>query len=186
MDLTPIDIRKKKGDFPRSIRGYDAEDVDLFLDLAADRLEEVVNALVRLEQRNRALEDQIHQFREREQALTAALVSAQELREEARRQASREAELLIREAEAEAERIRAAALRALEKEEELLRRLRARRAHVIQSYRNFLERELSELAVTAETAGIGVEFEELKAAARAGSIEGPEEPVTPTTTEESA
>ena len=43
IDLTPIDIRKKKGDFSRSLRGYDVADVDMFLDLVADRLEEVVN-----------------------------------------------------------------------------------------------------------------------------------------------
>lgn len=169
IDLTPIDIRKKKGDFPRAVRGYRVEDVDLFLDLAADRLEEVVNALMRLEERTRQLEEQVRLFREREQALTDALVSAQEMRDEVRRQASKEADLLRREAEAEAERIRAAALRTIEKEEDVLRRLRARRAQFLHTYRTFLERELAELSVMAESVGAGREFEELKESARVGA-----------------
>ena len=34
IDLTPLDVRKKKNDFPKGLRGYDASAVDHFL---ADR-----------------------------------------------------------------------------------------------------------------------------------------------------
>ena len=37
IDLTPLDVRKKKADFRRGLRGYDIEEVDAFLDLAAER-----------------------------------------------------------------------------------------------------------------------------------------------------
>ena len=150
IDLTPIDIRKKKGDFSRSFRGYSTTDVDLFLDLVADRLEEVINESRRLEERVAQLEAQMQEYRQREAALTEAVVTAQELREGVKRQAAKEAELLRREAEVEAERIRAAALRAREQEEEMLRRLRARRMQLLRTFRTFLERELAELAVAAQ------------------------------------
>lgn len=169
IDLTPIDVRKKKGDFPRSLRGYDPADVDLFLDLAADRLEEVVNEALRLEERVRYLDGQLRHYREREQALTEALVSAQELREDARRQAAKEAELIRREAETEAERIRSAAARALEQEEDVLRRLRARRAQLLQTFRSFLERELRELEVMERTGGTLPEVQPPGAADRTGA-----------------
>ena len=39
IDLTPLEVRKKKGDFRRGLRGYDPPQVDDFLDIVADRLE---------------------------------------------------------------------------------------------------------------------------------------------------
>lgn len=150
IDLTPIDIRKKKGDFPRSIRGYDTSEVDLFLDLAADRLEEVVADTMRLEERLRHVEESLRQYTERERSLTEALVSAQELREEARQQAAAEADLVRREAEIEASRIRSEAVRAREQEATTLEHLRARRAQLLQTFRLFLERELGEVAAMSE------------------------------------
>jgi cell division initiation protein len=152
IDLTPIEIRKKKGDFPRSLRGYDVAEVDLFLELAADRLEEVVTAVRALEARANQLEEKLEQYRTREQALTDALVSAQALGEEVRQQAEREGELIRRTAKADAEELRRSALLAVEQERDALRRLGARRVQALHSYRQLLERELAELAVMAETA----------------------------------
>ena len=42
IDLTPLDVRKKKGDFRRVMRGYDPEAVDNFLDEVYARMEELV------------------------------------------------------------------------------------------------------------------------------------------------
>ncbi|MEX2281870.1 MAG: DivIVA domain-containing protein [Gemmatimonadota bacterium] len=151
IDLTPLEVRKKKGDFRRQMRGYDPALVDDFLDLVADRLEQVVRENLTTGERLHLLEQQVADFREREKALTEALVSAQEMREDMRRQVTRENELSRREAEQQAEQIRAGALQAREREEESLRRLRARQTQLLQSYRTFLERELAELQVIAET-----------------------------------
>lgn len=164
IDITPIDIRKKKRDFPRSIRGYDPAEVDLFLDLVADRLEEVVGETMRLEERLGQVEAALREYTDREKSLTEALVAAQALREESRHQAGQEAELIRREAELEAGRIRADAMRAREQEGAALRRLRARRAQLLQTFRSFLERELGEVnamaeALEAEEAGLGAVLE---------------------------
>ncbi|HUF12792.1 MAG TPA: DivIVA domain-containing protein [Longimicrobiales bacterium] len=150
IDLTPIDVRKKKGDFKRAVRGYDTDLVDDFLDLVAERLEELVKQNMALTDRLARIEEQVGEYRQRDRALTEALVTAQEVREEVRRQAAKDAELLHREAEADAANIRAEAAASREREEENLRRLRARRLHMIQSFRTFLERELNELSVTQE------------------------------------
>ena len=83
IDLTPLDVRKKKEDFKRAVRGYDTEQVESFLDLAADRLEQLVGEERRLADRVTSLEDQLARYQEREQALNEALLAAQELREEA-------------------------------------------------------------------------------------------------------
>jgi DivIVA domain-containing protein len=103
IDLTPLEVRKKKGDFRRTMRGYDPELVDDFLDLVADRLEQLVRDNLTLQDRVARQDDQVKDYRDRERALTEALVSAQEMREEVRRQAAREAELATRSAQQEAE-----------------------------------------------------------------------------------
>jgi cell division initiation protein len=151
IDLTPLEVRKKKGDFRRQMRGYDPALVDDFLDLVADRLEQVVRENLSINERISMLETQVADYREREKALTEALVTAQEMRENMRREVTRENELTRREAEQQAEQIRSGALQAREREEDAIRRLRARQTQLLQSYRSFLERELAELIVISET-----------------------------------
>lgn len=151
IDLTPLEVRKKKGDFRRGMRGYEPQAVDDFLDLVADRLEQLVRENAAMTERLARVEDQVNDYRERERALTEALVTAQEMREEMRKQIDREVELKRREAQAEAENIRNDALQMREREEESLRTLRARQSQFLQSYRSFLERELTEIAVMAES-----------------------------------
>lgn len=146
IDLTPLDVRKKKGDFRRGLRGYDSPQVDDFLDIVADRLDNLVRENLALRERVARFEGQIADYREREKALTEALVTAQEMREEVRAQSAREADAARREAENDAVRIRAEAQRVREREEEALRRLRGRQLEFVQTYRAFLERELAELA----------------------------------------
>lgn len=176
IDLTPLEVRKKKGDFRRAMRGYDPALVDDFLDLVADRLEELVRANLALQERVTRQDEQVAEYRDRERALTDALVSAQEMREEVRKQAVREAELSTRSAQQHAEQLRASVeeeVRQLrssarqevatvlssiqeerQREEAAVRQLRARQQEFLSSYRTFLEEELAELGVIARAAGV--------------------------------
>src|SRR5512138_290469 len=117
IDLTPLEVRKKKGDFRRAMRGYDAQSVDDFLDLVADRLEQLVRENAALNERVANVDSQVADYRERERALTEALVTAQEMREEMRKQMEREVELKLREAEADAEAVRNSVAQMREREE---------------------------------------------------------------------
>src|SRR5512135_1212657 len=96
IDLTPLEVRKKKGDFRRALRGYEPALVDDFLDLAADRIEQLTRDFTAASQRLTDLERRVGEYRDRERALTDALVTAQEMREEIRAQTAREAELALR------------------------------------------------------------------------------------------
>jgi cell division initiation protein len=151
IDLTPLEVRKKKGDFRKAMRGYEPQAVDDFLDLVADRLEQLVRENASLNERIASAQTQVSDYRERERALTEALVTAQEMREQMRIQMEREVELKIREAEADADAMRVSAAQIREREEENIRRLRARQSQFVQSYRAFLERELAEIGVMSET-----------------------------------
>lgn len=147
IDLTPLDVRKKKGDFRRTVRGYDTELVDDFLDMVAERLEELVKQNVALTERSEHLQEQVASYREREKALNEALVTAQQLRAEAQAQADREAELLRREAQSQAERIIEEGQRAYREIGREIEALQVRRRQFVRAFRTLLDRYISELEV---------------------------------------
>lgn len=147
IDLTPLDVRKKRGDFRRLMRGYDPSEVDTFIELVAERLEELVKENLTLKERSERLQEQVGQLSERERAVQEALVTAQELRGEIRSQAQREADLLKKEAEAEGRRVLAQADREVEERRAALAELERRRHRFLGSFRQMLERELDALSV---------------------------------------
>ena len=145
IDLTPIDVRKKKGDFRRGIRGYETPQVDDFLELVADRLAAVIRENAEMSERLKRLDQQLAEFKHREKALTDALVTAQTMREEIRSRSTREGDEVRRKAEEDAARIRSEAEDVRNREESLLEGLRARQLNFLSGYRAFLERELEDL-----------------------------------------
>jgi DivIVA domain-containing protein len=158
IDLTPLDVRNKRGDFKKLMRGYDPQEVDVFLEIVADRLEALTRENMALKERTSALQTQVNSQTDREQAVQAALVTAQELRAEIRAQAQREAETIIREAETEARRLGAEAeaeartkLRGAERQfdklEDAVEQLDRRRARFLREFRQLLQRELDVVAV---------------------------------------
>jgi len=153
IDLTPLDVRNKRGDFKRIMRGYDPQEVDVFLEIAADRLEALVRENLQLRERTQTLQDQVTAQTGREQAVQDALVTAQELRADIRTQSQREAEHLIKEAEADAGRLISEAEaevrgklrgveRQLEHSQDTLQEMERRRARFLKEFRGLLAREL--------------------------------------------
>lgn len=147
IDLSPLDVRKKQDDFSRTLRGYDPDQVDSFLEMVADRLEELISERRRLSERVQAQEEQLSNYKDREQALNEALLAAQELREEARAQAEKDAELRLEEAEARArEIVREARDRAGDLRRQM-EELRQRKDRFLHSLRGTLRRFRDELEV---------------------------------------
>ena len=145
MELTPLDVRKKKDDLRRSVRGYEPAQVDTFLELVADRLEAMVQEEVRLKEQVKGLRERLAGFEERERALNEALIAAQELREEARLQAEKQANLMLQQAEQESERVVLEARRAAEDSERALSELHSQRASFLRGMRSLLERFIGEV-----------------------------------------
>lgn len=156
IDLTPLDVRKKKGDFRRVMRGYDPDAVDNFLDEVVARMEELVRENQSTAGKVAQMTDAIADYRERERAMNEALVSAQQLREGMREQAQREADLVLREARAEGERIVADAKRQVTFALEALRRVQGQRVRFLRLFRALVERQLGEIEQEEErTAALG-------------------------------
>lgn len=166
IDLTPLDVRKKRDDFKRAMRGYDAVQVDAFLDVVAERLEQLVREHGSLSDQVTHMQRQLETYQERERALNEALLAAQELREEARSQSERDAAVRLREAETHAEAILLDADQAIRHSQRRLEDLRARRRHFLKSLRSLMERfedyvELEETRLEAEPEDLGDLLERL-------------------------
>ncbi len=163
IDLTPLDVRKKRGDFKKMLRGYDPQEVDVFLELVADRLEDLVREVLQLRERADTLQQQVSSQTGREHAVQEALVTAQELRKEIRGQAEREAELILQEVQVEARRQRGEAEaevraivrdaeRRLEQARDALEEMERRRIRFLKAYRQLLEREMDVVEVEEDRA----------------------------------
>ena len=147
IDLTPLDVRKKRGDFRRTMRGYDPQEVDFFLEVVAERMEALVKENLALQERSSLLGERVVSQEGREKAVNEALVTAQELREEIRSHAQREAELIRREAEANVETLIAGARRKVDEFRISLADLERQRTRFLKGFRTFLEREMDGLEV---------------------------------------
>lgn len=178
IDLTPLDVRKKKEDFKKAVRGYDPAQVDTFLELVADRLEQLVREHSNLVQQVESLRERLASYQERERALNEALLAAQELREEARSQAERDAAVRLREAETHAEAILLDADQAIRHSQRRLEDLRARRSQFLRSLRGLLDRfeeyvELELARLEGEPEDLGTLLEKLESDLEEGAGETP-------------
>jgi DivIVA domain-containing protein len=158
IDLTPLDVRNKRGDFKKLMRGYDPQEVDVFLEIVAERLEALTRENMALKERAGVLQAQVNSQTDREQAVQAALVTAQELRADIRAQAQREAENVVKAAETEGRRLVAEAEaeartklrdaeRQFDKLEDAIQMLDRRRMSFLKEFRQLLQREMDVVAV---------------------------------------
>jgi cell division initiation protein len=103
MKITPLDIQQKR--FSRAWRGYDRDEVEAFLSLAAEAFEAAIKEVHSLRVDLQRKDEEIAEHRGLERALQETLVVAQRASEEIRESARREGEITIAEAELQAEKI---------------------------------------------------------------------------------
>ncbi len=113
MAWTAVDIRNQR--FRSRWRGFDPEEVILFLNVVADEVERLTQTIRQLEHDNRVLQDQLEEYRERERHIRNTLVAAQQSADRIRQQAQQEAELIVREAEFRRDQILTAAQAQIQK-----------------------------------------------------------------------
>lgn len=142
IELTPLDVRKKRGDFRRAMRGYEPMEVDSFLDLVVERMEQLVKENLKLNEEREKYDEEINKARGREYAVQEALVTATAMSQDVTGQAQREADLLRREAESEVERLLVEAEGRLDQLKLAIVELDRRRRRYLRMYRNLLEQEL--------------------------------------------
>ena len=174
IDLTPLDVRKKRGDFGKGLRGYDPQEVDTFLELVAERMEVLVQENVAFRGRVGELEETVVAQQGREQAIQDALVTAQELRQDVKKQARREASLLERQAQDKIDLMIGESEKLLSEHRAALQELERQRERFLKAFRSLLERELDTVEVEFGRPPLEDVTLDLELGRRRGSIWEPE------------
>jgi len=102
MRITPLDIRKQP--FPRAFRGFDPDAVNSFLEHVAGEYEGLIRQNDEYATQIKSLKQQLEKYTEIERVLNETLMTAQRSSDEARVNAHKEAELIIKDAEIRADR----------------------------------------------------------------------------------
>jgi len=113
MALTPVEIRHIKPS--RSLLGYNRKVVDELLEDVVESFEQVWRERADLADKVERLDADLLRYRELETLLRTTLVSAERASQELREQARREASVMLEEAHSEARRIRRDTLADLER-----------------------------------------------------------------------
>lgn len=101
MRITPLDIQQKQ--FATKFRGFDMEEVDSFLELIREEMEELLRENANLREEARRYEKQLKEYKNIETTLKDTLVNTQQIVEQFRDSAKKDAELIIKEAELKTE-----------------------------------------------------------------------------------
>ena len=141
MAIRPVDIRRKE--FKSGLRGYDANQVDDFLDEVADEFERIFAENQRMLEEMTSLRERLQQFEELEASIQEALVQAQQVARDLRRNAGKEAELIVREAKEQSHRILADSSGRVERVQESYEVLRKAKQDFSNDFRHLLKSYLA-------------------------------------------
>jgi len=103
MKLTPLEIKQKK--FRSVFRGCHVAEVEEFLQLVSEEMEELVRDNNELKAKMQGLEEQLEMFQSREKTLKETLFTAQKMADDVKVLAERESRSILSAAELEGERL---------------------------------------------------------------------------------
>ena len=103
MGVTPLVVRQKE--FTTRFRGFDVQEVDLFLEEISKELESQGQAIERVKQENLRLNLENQGYRKREGSMKTAMIQSQKVLDQMKENAKKEAQLVLANAGSEAEKI---------------------------------------------------------------------------------
>lgn len=137
MKLTALEIKQQE--FDKSLRGYDKDEVQAFLNLMSNEWEHMVAKNRELEKRIDELEEKLKHYERVEEALHETLQTAKESAEQKLTGARKDARNKIEKAEMEAESIIREATQQRQQVRQSIIRLLDRRKEIISGIRSYLE-----------------------------------------------
>lgn len=170
MALTPMDIYNKE--FSKGFRGYDEEEVDMFLDQVVDEYEKLQKENAAADEKIQSLNERLEHYRSLEGTLKETLVTAQNTAEEVVENARKKAALIIDSAQREARDIVDKAASQIEQVEKMDMELRKAAAVFKSRFVALLEAQLE--FFHQETADINAQRSKTEAAAEAQADDSPE------------
>jgi len=158
MKLTPLDIHHKE--FRNSLRGYNAEEVDTFLDEVADEFERLFKENIDLSEKYEAANERVRSYVEIEKTLHNTMLAAQTSAEAIKAKAEAESDMLMRDAELKAKELIQLALTEKQRAQAELLRIKTADDDFRLRFRAMLEeylRSVREVSVDPEAAGLAAE-----------------------------
>ncbi len=148
MRLSPLDIRNQQ--FSRSFRGFNPDAVNSFRNLLASELEELIRQNGEYAARVKRLEERLENYAKIERSINETLLLAQRTAEEVRENARKEADLIVREAALRAEQEAAEIRENIRKIRTEQATLQIRRDDFFARFKGLLTTQLSLLSALAE------------------------------------
>ncbi|MGC2872217.1 DivIVA domain-containing protein [Ihubacter sp. rT4E-8] len=146
--ITPLEIENKE--FSKSMRGYNAEEVDEFLDEIILDLQALLAEKEQLQAQVEKLNLDMAQYKKSESSVINTLESAKKLMNDISESAEKRAEIIIRNAQMDAESIQREAKDSVSKLTEEGERLAVKVSRFRERYRQLLEDELNQLEGSSE------------------------------------
>ena len=138
---TPDEIRNVV--FTKSLGGYKTSEVDEFIDRCADTVEALIKEKTELSKKLEVLADKLVEYRNDEDSIRTALLSAQRLGDTVVREANHKAGLILDDANIKAQKIQETAQREIQTEKEELQRIQKEvsnfKNRMLSIYREHLE-----------------------------------------------
>lgn len=147
--ITAMDIESQE--FNRKMRGYDTQEVRLYLQSVAEEVERLNLEHGRMREEVGQLRTELEQLRSRDRTLQETLVSAQRVTEEIKDRARAEGELMVKDARLRADEIVRQARVQLAQLEGDIGRTRAEREQLEQSLRGVIEQHQSLLEMRRQS-----------------------------------
>jgi cell division initiation protein len=141
LTISPLDVRNQV--FKKKMRGYDIDEVKMFLDAVADCMEELLKDKETLEKENTVLKQKAETFSGIESTLRDTMVTAQRISDEAKVNAQKEAENIKKQAEIDAKHQIAEAMKEVEKLARAREDARSQTIAFVAKLRSLLEAQLS-------------------------------------------
>ena len=146
--ITPQDIQTKE--FSKSMRGYNDEEVDLFLDEITTDLEAVLSELASTKAQLESANEKLAEYKSTESSVLQTLEAAKALMNDIAASAEKRAEILVKNAELDAELKNRQALENVERLKEEEQRLTEKVANLRSRFKSMLESEIERMDGFAE------------------------------------
>lgn len=143
MNLIPKDIKKR--DFKKSLRGYEVDEVDAFLETVSSHYEKLLVDNKNLTEKVKSLMADIEIYKENESNLQRAIIKAQDIAEEVIQNAKKRSEIIIKEAELDARKVRQDIEDEILNKKQELEGIKLRNDKIIEDLRVYLNDKISEL-----------------------------------------
>ncbi len=151
MRISPLDIRKQR--FRKMVMGFDPDQVNSFLEMVAGEFETLIRKTDELSNQIKYTQKRLEDYEKIEKNLSDTLLTAQRSTDEAKLNAQKEAELIIKDAQIRSDRYEDEARNRVHKLDAELLSLRAQRDSFLTRFRSMLRDQLALLEVISDDLG---------------------------------